>query len=801
MLYRSPVLLLMTILVAMPLFSGVAAEDNKNKCRLENPMIRTGASPRLKSGGFAYFTVTGENPTPAGEVLSYRLRPQATAANIYSGAVFLPAETKIDLKRPVFLESAESFLMEAFHKGRRIRQEGDNKAEGKLLGFREGMVGFWNDSLDLSSITGWKDFSFHGKTYFPFTFSSKYFLSAQLLSSLQSLVILRPDFSLYSENQLEEILQFAADGGCVIFADPEGTQAAQKTVLRTLLPIHILSCRKRLNDFLSSFPGLAGAAPRSREVDFLYFLPPEGKKGLVTGEKDSYPLLWEAPYGKGIVKVFAFLPEAENFPGAERKASPIFLSHVLHGPERETFFHSYKEVLDLLTGFSVPGTALIKWLLVIYFLLLILLAVFARIKKRLIIFWGGSAILAIAGTLFVLQQAKNRISRKEQLLAVLAVTPANDHASGRSANSLFSVREFSGDVAGKGEELLIGFPTPAFRNFYGGNSSNSLLAMTSPVDARKKSNGLNTLASFHIPARSSRQYLILNSRSSSLRKFRPPRPYTLYLGKNGLSFSERTPLLLPAELKEKAEHAFLILPGGIASLELSEGRLTKDFSSTGGALLKDALTTAVEESLWKNHHTSTGSPLLALVMPYEEQKKKEKSSLLSQGKEVCLYPVTWQIRPGKILLQPELFSLKANMQSRMYMEGGMFRKNLELMPDTEIDLSFELPSCLRNIRLEELRVVLNLTGSRMVKVTPYLYEGKNGIPGILQEDGSFLFKVKGKALLHPVSNRGRLILKSALDREGQILAGSGMRSFNWGVLSLSLSGKGELSTSSNPIIY
>lgn len=789
---------LLSVTLLLPGVFSAAGSPAENKIpRLQNPMIRTGNNPRIRQNSYAVFSATGENPTSSGVTVSYRLLPQSSTGNIFSGELFLPAGTKIDFKKEIFIENAEKFTVEAFLKGKRLKQDGDNTAGGQLLGHREGLVGFWNDDSDLSAISGWKDLSFHGRKFYPFGINGNHIASSGLLSSLQTLVVLRPDFSLYTPQQLEEVLEYAANGGCVIFADPKGTFAASGTLLKALLPIHIISTQKRLNTFLSSFPGLEGSSPREKELDFLYFLPPEEKTGLVTGKADSFPLLWEAPYGKGVVKVFAFLPDPENFPGIEKKAVPLFLSHIVYAPEREALANSYKIVLDLLTGFSVPGTGLVKAILGIYFVLLILLAVLAKLKKRILIFWGGSVLLAIVGTLFILQQARSRISRKEQLLATLRLTPVIPHTQQEANNSFFSVKNFSGDIPGEKKESLMGYPAIPFRHLMGRNTP--ILAVSTPVETREKSNGRNVLASFHIPPRSSRQYMSMKY-SHLPKELLPPVPYTLHLGKSGLYLPENAPFILPEVLREKVENAFLVLPGRSVTMDLSGGRLTKDFGANSGELLKDALTSALEESLWKNLHSASGAPLLALVTPLESKGGKGESPLMQQGKEVFLYPVRFQVEKGMLPLTPELFAVKPNTSSRMLMEGGCFRKDMELMPDTEIDLTFELPAPLRSVELTELRIAFELSGSRMVKVTPMLFEGKQAVTGKLREDGSWLFRLKGKKLLDPVSNRGRLVLKSSLTQEGLSIAGGGLRSFTWGILSLELSGRGVLPGKGN-VIY
>ena len=772
-----------------------AAAEDKSTPRLANPMIRIISSPRLKENGFAAFTFTGENPTGKDTILSYRLRPQFSSGNIFSGEVFLPAGTRIHFKRDIRIENGDTFQLETFHNGRRLRQDSGNSAQSQLMSYKERLVGFWNDDDLISSFSGMKDFSLQDKKFYPVLFSSRDSVSGEVLSSLQALVILRPDFSRVSQNQLQEVLQYAANGGCVVFAHPRGTLEASRTLLKSLLPIQILSCQKELNSFISSFPELKGVTPGSRELDFLYFLPPEtGKTGVRKGNMASFPLYWEFPWGKGVVKVFAFHPDGENFPGAEKSVTTYILSRILNSPENPHLYHSYKEVLDLLTGFSVPGTGVIKGILAAYFLLLLLLAILSGLRNKWIIFWGGSALLALVGTLLILQYSQNHFSGRGRLLARLQLTPVADYAVPESAESFFSIKVFSGDIVPEKGKQPSGFPVVPFRAFYLRNSS-SLLQISNPVESRKKSNGESMLASFHIPARSARQYLT-----------RDPNPlfpentptYILYLGASGPYISPSAPFRIPDFLKGKVEEAFLILPGKSVRLDISGDLLRGDFASGGDQLLKDALTTALETSLWKNLHSAASTPQLALITTLESRKEK---NITRQGKEVFLFPVSWGIRKnGTLFLPPELFSITAAGQSRIFLEGGSFKKNSQLMPDSDIELYFHRIALLSDLQLEELKVTMEITGSRLVTVTPFLQEGKNLISGKLQEDGSWLFRLKGRKITD-LSGTGRLILKSALNSEGRAVSESGMRNLSWGINSLQLSGKGIFSAENLPIIY
>jgi hypothetical protein len=166
-----------------------------------------------------------------------------------------------------------------------------------------------------------------------------------------------------------------------------------------------------------------------------------------------------------------------------------------------------------------------------------------------------------------------------------------------------------------------------------------------------------------------------------------------------------------------------------------------------------------------------------------------------------LFPVSWGIRKnGTLFLPPELFSITAAGQSRIFLEGGSFKKDSQLMPDSDIELYFHRIALLSDLQLEELKVTMEITGSRLVTVTPFLQEGKNLISGKLQEDGSWLFRLKGRKITD-LSGTGRLILKSALNSEGRAVSESGMRNLSWGINSLQLSGKGIFSAENLPIIY
>ena len=767
----------------------LAGADLAGGVRITRSKITLGSSFRLSGGSMAHFEFLVENTDPSPCRVMIRLRQTDSylaSGNNNSPEVSVPGKSSVVYSVPVHLDSSEKYTYEIFVNGIKQRSNVLQNCLVKLTPMQDFCMGLLNDNSEQTD-------GFYFKT--PAGKSAVYNLRAsnaprrkELYESLRLLVIARPDFSAMSAEQYSAVLEYAFSGGTVIFADPEGTLQAAQTPLKALLPLEIRGLYHLHDPADFSFfsdakvhalpregvPFLAGTIRPDREVTTLFSIR-------------GFPVLTQMRCGLGTSKVLAFALSDKIF-----RSSPRFLEKIrgelLYVPDTEKVCNNFSSALNMLTGFAVPSTALIRNILLVYFLGLILILFWGFRKKRTGTAWVLCVCGAVCGTCLILLYARMTIGKRNSLAAVIrldnTVLPAD---SSETYMALYSRKAVQTKLLPEGEaqrNILSVIPYHRELGNLQKNPNAQLLDLhVNPRDGME-------IRQLHLPVRTSRQ--ILNRKSPSTLPLKDPGPEpVLELGDQGLK-------LLPWKIPEGREHVenvFMLFPGGSRPVQVdSEGFCSL---AEGGEYLFNPLNrelrTALEKSYAKKY------PVLVTVSPAggtDNRKHPLDKEFILQGKILRLYGTDLRVDPkaDSLRIPGELLLLSRNDQTgRMILSGNRLRTGQDFQEGQEITLKLSLPSQLRSFRIRN--AVLNLTFSNPGNVqfqTLLRTDSGRVLTGKKGQGDSYTFTAgKDHKFRNDITHSCLLTLRSfpALKRKTQSLD---MKVARWGLLGLDLTLNGTL---------
>lgn len=700
---------------------------------IERASLRTGLSPRVKDHSWTELKVTIKNPDPLPKELTLRLSPEesffSAKKTVFNYQIKVPANCEMDYRVEAVAEGAESFKVELFEKGNRIAVSDSFLLERIQGGRSKKNIAFINDEIDLS-IGAINQMEKYKKNLFISALSAKFApASFSLYKSFDCVVILRPDFKLYSEEQIKAIIDYACSGGKVIFADPVGTLNAASTQLAQLLPVKPLSVKK-INDSIALkqyFANFESWNQREEHVDFLDSL--KKNDAYVMLREGSSPLFALRKYGTGSV-FFSAIPLTEE----AMKKSGIWEELIEFAYINELNNESSSEtinVLDSLTGFSIPGNEVIRKKLMILIIPMIAILLAGLILRKGTLSWCALAIFAILMTLQIFSTASSQNRKKTQLLLasmdMIYKSPHESVLSGRY--SFFSRNDTRINLQAINNSALFSGITPDAGVFMGmpglgaknqdkyGNPINTGFSpsISEPIEVNKI-NGIAKIANLQIKANSLKQFQQFNNWYS-----------TQSYESAGLNYSQKgieTLGLQALSFNEKIEAAAVIFPAGIAELKV-EGDKLRD-----GIVSFSALQNPFFKAIQKENPSQFAVLAILFRNSQSEYLPEEENSSRFEGNciKALLLPLKENFQDKKIIIPFESTIILAADQSTRMFANNPRNFSAMLQDDNEYRFKFRVPPQYAFAKTEKIEVMIDyVSESGNILIKPYLLKS-NSLP-------------------------------------------------------------------------
>ena len=751
------------VLLSLPAFSAVQVQHGR---------ILLGNAFQFSSNTPAEFECRIVNPDPKPHRVMIRLQSASgftVGQNVNSPEFEIPPRCAMTCRVPVWSGSDEKVTFSVYEDGVRRPSSVGNECEMKFPDNRTAGVGVLND---LGEVPGnFKQNRFLSRSLFTVSFRGTSLPRHRAIyRSLHALLILHPDFSLWTSEQFAAVLEYVADGGLAVFADPEGIVAAADTPLAALLPV--------MPNGIRLIPADRLTGPRRgkslREVKYL------DSAALTDRLTDPAGLtaVRECRYGLGTVRLLPFSPLQDNFPDDPAFADRA-LAGLLNAPVKEQSFSAFRGPLDKLTGFTVPRTGSVRNILLLYFGLLLLIVILGFRWKRHASAWFACALTAVVATAAILFHVSRSLGKREALAAVLRVENAFHPGIGKTCFSLFSPAAAATTVQPeRSRGLFEAVPLSGLLRFQFGNPDSA-----SPLDLRMMPDDRMQIHDINLAARSSRQFMENTSPASlpgNAPAWKAPR---LRLTRTGLRFEPwRAPGPAP-------EAVFVLFPNGSKLAELSlQG--TWEMKNTDSAIA-DPLVEDLRHALEKSH--SKLHPAVVVISKNTRPHPGLDPKFHVQGKTLTLYPADLRPDPGKVTVPTELVVLSpAETGSRLALDGGRINHNYPLQPTMSVVLHFSPAAALpSSIRYSSAEVKVSISGSDHVEPVVRLNTASGrAVKGRKAAPGEYVFDFKDTGLLFAGNRPAKLFIEGAMKKKKG--ADQDFTVANWSILDLQILLHGEM---------
>jgi len=678
--------------------------------------LQLGNSFQFSAGSPAEFECRITNPDPRAHRVMIRLSSgrYGSGLNSSSPELVIPARTTMIRRFPVYPGSDEKFTFSVFEDGVRQPNSALNECSVKFTDTQNGTVGILNDKGTPPG--GFKQNRFLDRLLVPVSFRAGSLpKQSEVYRSLSALVVVDPDFSKYSSEQYAAILEYAADGGLVVFADPAGTLAAASTPLADLMGVVPLGIRMVPNRLFRA------KGKKNRRAGFLEipFLDTVEKRGarverFTEGSGTGFPLFLENRYGLGTVRFLAFAPVHENFPG-DADTPDRYTARLLNIPPAGQTLVSFRAPLDRLTGFTVPHTETVRNILIIYFAVLLVILVLGFRWNRHISAWAAGTLTAVLLTAGILIYVKRTLGKRGAIAAVLYVENAQMPGAGRNYISLYAPAAAKTTVKNGSPRNL--YELLPFRRYFAFPTAGTDNLNASPLDLRMQDDDTMVIHEINLAARTSRQ--IMEHRSSPVLpangvKWETPR---LLLTADGLKME---PWKIPSAAG-RIDAAFVLFPNGSKAAVISpDGICTMKERDSA---LADPLIEDIRRALEKSH--SKKYPAVVVVSDMVKPHAGLDPGFVQQGKNVTVYPMETAVTGENFVIPAELLELTpAENGSRMGLDGGRINTAYAIQSGMSLSLKLNRSGAVDfPAEFSLLRAKVTISGSGRVEPVLKLIEG------------------------------------------------------------------------------
>ena len=778
---------------------------------LSKSSIKVGMSPRIQKNTWATLTCTIDNPDSKTYEGYLRLVDEGSfmgRRTVFSENLTIPANASLKYGADIMVEDSGNFHVELYIENKRV--PGTDSIIIQTMNDKDEQFCVLNDSPDISmgSVNQLEAFK---KKCFQLQISYKDLpLHWSSLKSFFAVIVLRPDFKNYSSCQYRAIIDYVRQGGIIIFADPVGALDAAKTPLAELLPVNPLRIRKitELQSVKKIFPEFKEWGD-GNPVDFLESCPRENS--LVWLRESQFPVFcWKKiGFGESRFSAVSLSGDILEKTGSWEKTMVFLLNH----QQRVADTRKISGCLDEMTGYTVPGSGVVKTVFFWYFLFLALITGAGIYFRKGNIALVGAVILSLVVTYCVFGMVSSGTARNTSMLvaSVEARYPAGDTMAVDAYYGIFSRRDTSETFMSQNENTRFSAIAPGFSRMFasaGDESSKGFMG-------KKTTDPMEVLCAYGIP-----QVFKLNIRTSTTRQMNAmfsvdvppgkevPFPEIAYTEK-GFSFKEWQ---CPQDLKY--DFAFLAFPGKIMPLSGKGGKLSYNPDINESFSRGDNIMATLADSL--RFGFKTMKPCIALVKTGETSMKFNDSGY--QSRIINFIPVREKIENEKVYIGPEsiVFS-SADASSRTIIPGNELLTQIYSQSSMDYKILFKLPPMYSMMIPEEIDVKLvYFNDSLSVGVVPKMLlsagqsEAANktvgkGLPekmisGDKKSDGGYVFTKDLDKVLNPYSGEGILVLSVNL-KNGDTSMSEKLRANKWMLKELSVGVKGRLRPDITPLSY
>ena len=663
--------------------------------------------PRLTRNSKTVLDCVVTNTDSRAHLVDIRLIPMASGEtlNTYNtGKIMLPAKTTGTLSFPVQLGNTEAYTIEVRSDGVRQPRKGvTNDMKLFINGYTQQNVIILNDSEEYPGLPV-RNPSFKDKVYFNTITVSKVPVNSGYYSELGAVLIYRPAFDKYSEEQFRAIKAYAAAGGTVIFLHPDAIMDAANTPLADMLPV--TPVKKHKVDSLPPVTAkIAGFDPAKRwETEILETV--ERDRGITLMSWESLPLIRIRQYGLGTVKAVMFPVNEQTFLNSSNAGFEKFLYELLCRqqlyPNRKTF----ENVLDKLTGFEIPDTAEIVIRITIYLILFFAVLLLGMFFKRSGFAWVAAVLIALGAVGITLLNSASSFASQESVLSEIQLELAAPFQQGEVYGSCFAKdesvlranmpNEVNGEFSSIVESPYINsFFVNFSDNFYDTSSAENKVQprqvrYTLPVETHRDVRGKHHLVGMHVAPRTSRQFMLSYLQNDEVPAGTVPEA-ELFLTEKGLDMAAYT---IPEQFRTgDLQGVYLVMPGGTRKLTVNDGICTLEENRS---FFLNEMEQALMDAICNG--TRKQNPYLALVYPVRRNMVELNVKMQPQGRRVVMIPAHVTINSRKITVPKELLvHAPGSSLARTFIQGNVLVGKASLMIDQPLTVTLSLPVFLQGI--------------------------------------------------------------------------------------------------------
>jgi hypothetical protein len=757
---------------------------------VDRPSLRFGSSPRMARETWATLSFRLSNPTNEPVKLEVRMvdkiRDAIYQRNIFSAQVTVPPETRINYHTIVKPEESEEYQLDLFLDGKQISSSSSFLTSMITGSARQiPILNDSDDSMGSFSITP----TFKGILYSSPVFSPVPFTQWEGLVKCPVTLLVKPDFSRYSEANFRALMNYVRQGGALVFAEPSTLFSAMDTPLAEMLPVRPLRLRKirTLPPFSKRFKGFEKF---QHPVDFLEADP--AGDGLTLMSYEAHPVVRVKRYGLGRVLFSAVPIRADAYVSKDQwlEVLKFFLSH--QKLRNDTTF--IKSALDEMTGFTVPPGETVRNMFLIYFLLLAVPLALGVYLKRTGMAWLAAGVVSVVFMFYFLEKATSGGSSKNKknglFVSFIQIQTPGD-AAGSPSDAFYGlmspIDKTTTVRAEHASTVLSSLPLPENRMMI--MMQGFGMSKTPPTQV-KRVDGVPELPKMHLATNASRQFAAGFS-GPALEMDDLNFPEIAYSEK---SFTFKT---WKAPEKLKPESAWIQFANAVLPLKVADGEISQ---TSGDSLFdSDTITTAARELLEKGWKHS--SPMLLLAEKTADSPLPLPADSIAHGLKIVALPIRQTITSNIVTAPSESISICAgDTASRMIMNGNEIKPNIVSRSDSEYLFRFELTPFFSAMRPTEVNVELEYANSgNNIIIEPYLFTGrtllkkfiKTGeIKGVKKDARSWRF-TNTENLFSDFPGRGVIALKAKL-KNTRLPMGARMKANTWTIEKLKISVKGEM---------
>jgi len=681
---------------------------------VDRASLRYGFSPRIKRFSWGILSCRIQNPDNKPSNIEIRFvdsnRGAINHKSVFADSVYVPPKTIIQYKAPVMTEDAEEYRLEVFIDGQE-QKKGDSFIISLISG-NSAYMAILNDSEETS--LG----SFATAPQFKGQYALSNFIARNppapwvLLKKAACVVIVRPDFSRYTTEGYQAILDYVQQGGNVIFADPQGAIEASKTPLSVLLPIVPLRMRKiskldSLSKFIPEFKNF------KKPTDFLESVPVGDGVNLV--EQNGMPVFRWKKFGLGTCR-FSAVP-ITSAPYTSSESWHKILSFFIASQVISNNLATSVPALDEMTGFSVPGLDRVRMIFFIYFLLMVIPLGLGIYMKRTGLAWMITGVITVCFAIYILKSASASHSKQSgTFLSFIETTiPGTSASPGEGWYGIFATADSKITIKANDEQTsLSAVPPPDnIMAMFKAASGLGAKGFSTPTEVKTK-NALREINNLVLNANASRQFYA-SYNAVGTESFEQP---VLLYKKDGYEFKDWT---IPQGIKPYA--AWLQFANGISPLNI-EGNKVVDKKAAEGVFASDTTLLSVQNFMIKGWKHS--SPMLVLIENSEKTHLALPGKIVSHGKKINIVPMK-EVSEEKVFSVPakSVLMTAGDTSTRLVMNGNEIKDEVVSRSDSDYVFRYQLPPLFAGMKADKIELdfkYMNEGGN--VEIKPVLVVGQ-----------------------------------------------------------------------------